>query len=177
MATQELAAALRRVQTVLQRRPELGLHDDASATAHWNGGTRVVSSHANGTQIETDMPTELGGRGDRITPGWLMRAGFASCTATCIAMSAAAQGIELESLDVQASSRSDTRGLFGMTGADGEPVPAGPSDMQMRVRISAHGIDAQRLRTLVEDSYRQSPMACAMRTAVPVELRVDVNAA
>ena len=177
MATRELAAALRRVQTVLQRRPETGLHDDAPATAHWTTGTRVVSSHANGTQIETDMPTELGGSGDRITPGWLMRAGFASCTATCIAMSAAAQGIELESLTVQAGSRSDTRGLFGMTGADGEPVPAGPSDMQMRVRISAHGIDAQRLRTLVEDSYRQSPMARAMRTAVPVELHIDVNAA
>jgi hypothetical protein len=34
-----------------------------------------------------------------VTPGWLFRAGFASCAATCIAMGAAAQGIELASLE------------------------------------------------------------------------------
>ena len=105
MAEQDVATALQRVQAVLRRQPEIGLHDDAPAAARWEGGTRVVTTHANGTEISSDMPGELGGSGDRITPGWLMRAGFASCTATCIAMSAAAQGIELESLEVQASSR------------------------------------------------------------------------
>ena len=81
MAAQDLAAALERVQSVLRRRPETGLHDDAPATARWDNGLRVVSHHANGTQVPTDMPSEFGGTGDHVTPGWLLRAGrrFVHC--------------------------------------------------------------------------------------------------
>lgn len=176
MSTQDVAAALQRVETVLQRRPEMGLHDDAPATARWERGTRVVSSHANGTQMSTDMPSELGGSGDKVTPGWLFRAGVASCAATSIAMSAAAKGIELATLEVRASSRSDTRGLLGMADADGGPVFAGPCDVQLLVHISAHGIDPARLRTLVEEGYRCSPIPNAVVNAVPVDLRIEVDA-
>ena len=177
MAAQDVGAAWHRVEAVLRRRPETGLHDDAPATARWESGTRVVTRHANGTQVPTDMPSELGGSGDQVTPGWLMRAGFAACTATCIAMAAAAQGIGLTALEVLASSRSDTRGLFGMAGTDGEPVPAGPHDVQMLVRISAHGVSAARLQALVEESYRCSPVARALQDTVPVSLRIEVDAA
>jgi len=170
-----VAQALRRVEAVLQRRPEVGEHDDAPAVARWQSGTRVVSSHANGTQIESDMPAEFGGSGTRITPGWLLRAGFASCSATVIAMHAALEGIELDLLEAQASSRSDSRGVFGMADTDGMPVSAGPHDVRLDVRIAARGVDAQRLRTLVERSINCSPMGCAMREAVPVQLRIDVT--
>lgn len=176
MAARDLAAAQLRVASVLRRRPQTGLHDDAPASARWSGGTRIVASHANGTQIDTDMPTELGGSGDRVSPGWMMRAGLASCTATCIAMAAAADEIELEALEVLVSSRSDMRGLLGLADTDGEPVGAGPRDMQMLVRISAHGATPDRLRALVEKSYRCSPMARAVESAVPVALRVEINA-
>jgi len=176
-AADGVAHALRRVEAVLQRRPEVGEHDDAPATACWQAGTQVVTSHANGTRIPSDMPSEFGGGGAHVTPGWLLRAGFASCTATCIAMHAALEGIELDTLEVQASSRSDSRGLLGMAGADGAPVPAGPHDVRLQVRISARGVATQRLRTLVEHSYDCSPMGCAMREAVPVELFIDVTSA
>ena len=75
---QNLATALQRVEAVLRRRPEMGLQDDAPATARWESGLRFVASHANGTQLVTDMPAELGGSGDQVTPGWLFRAGLAS---------------------------------------------------------------------------------------------------
>src|ERR1700735_1329211 len=110
MTTQRIAAALQRVESVLRRRPETGLHDDAPATARWQGGTRTASSHSNGTQVQTDMPTELGGSGDQVTPGWLFRAGVASCLATCIAMRAAHAGIALSALEVRGSSGWDIRG-------------------------------------------------------------------
>jgi uncharacterized OsmC-like protein len=177
MTTQRIAAAMRRVEAVLQRRPEAGLHEDASATARWQGGTRVVSSHANGTRLSTDMPSELGGSGAEVTPGWLFRAGLASCFATCIAMSAAAEGIELETLEVVAGSRSDTRGLFGMTDAAGEAVCAGPRDVRLLVRIAARAVSPERLRILVETSHRCSPVPAALENAVPVELHVEVSAA
>ena len=96
MTAQEIAAAMQRVEAILQRRPDVGLHDEAPATARWEGGTRIVASHANGTQMATDMPASSAAPATQVTPGWLFRAGFASCAATCIAMGAAAQGIELD---------------------------------------------------------------------------------
>src|SRR5580658_9533734 len=177
MATKDIAAAVRRVESVLQRRPAAGIHDDAPATARWQTGMRVVASHANGTQMLTDMPTELGGSGDQVTPGWLFRAGLASCLATCIAMDAAAEGIELTALEVLATSSSDLRGLLGMVDSTGAPVGAGPHEIQIRVRICAAGVSAERLRLLVEDSNRCSPISAAARDAVPIALRIDVDAA
>jgi uncharacterized OsmC-like protein len=177
MTIGDIAAAVQRVESVLRRRPATGVHDDPPATARWQTGLRVVACHANGTQMLTDMPTELGGNGDKVTPGWLFRAGLASCLATCIAMAAAAEGIELAALEVVATSRSDLRGLFGMADTTGGPVGAGPSEVQLRVRISAAGVSAERLRLLVEDSNRCSPVSTAVRDTVPLALRIEVAAA
>jgi uncharacterized OsmC-like protein len=177
MAAQDLAAALERVHAVLQRRPDTGLHDDAPATARWSGGTRVLARHANGTEVATDMPAELGGSGDRVTPGWLFRAGFASCATTSIVMAAARAGIKLTTLELQVSSRSDTRGLLGMAGADGQPVPAAPGDVQLRVRAGAAGVSALRLRSLIEDACRCSPIPCAVQQAVPVSMHIEIDSA
>jgi uncharacterized OsmC-like protein len=175
MTQHDIATALKRVESILRRRPETGLHDDAPATARWQGGLRVVSEHGNGTRIESDMPTELGGSGDRITPGWLFRAGLAACTATCIGMHAAARGIALDSLDVQVGSRSDLRGVFGMTDGDGGPlVDAGPGAIRMTVRIAARGVAAEALRELVEHSERCSPIGRAASTVRPIALHIDV---
>lgn len=174
MASQKIATAMRRVELVLRRRPEAGLHDDAPATARLDSGTRVLSSHGNGTTCATDMPTELGGSGEQVTPGWLFRAGIASCLATRIAMSAAAAGINLSMLEVVASSRSDARGMLGMSEPSGEPVWAGPRDVQVLVRIAAPDILPQRLRSLIDEGNRCSPVSAAVRDAVPVTLCIEV---
>jgi len=177
MGAHEIAAALQRAETFFRRRPELGLHDDMQASSRWEGGTCVVASHANGTQIASDMPCELGGTGDRITPGWLFRAGVASCSATAIAMTAAAQDIALTSLEVVVGSRSDARGLLGMSDTEGQRVCAGPSEYEVRVRIAAEGTAPERLRALVDEGLRRSPMQHALQTALPITLRVDVDSA
>ena len=117
----------------------------------------------------------LPGSGDRITPGWLFRAGLASCLATCIAMRAAAAGIELSTLSVEATSRSDSRGLLGVPGADGEPVNVGPSEIQLRVRLSARGVSDDRLRSLVDEGHRCSPVPAAVQHANPVVVHVEVD--
>jgi uncharacterized OsmC-like protein len=175
MAAHDIAQALERVRSVFARRPEMGLHDDPPATSRWMSGLRVIASHANGAQIPTDMATEVGGSGDQVSPGWMLRAGFASCTATCIAMAAAEQGIELEALEVQVKSRTDARGMLGMPDVDGSEVPAGPQDMQIIVKIAARGVSPQHLRALVELNYQRSPMACALQGATPVALHIEVR--
>ncbi len=175
MTALEIAAALQRVESVLRRRPEFGIHDDAPASARWNGGLKAVAAHANGFDLETDMPEELGGRGQGVTPGWLLRAGLAACAATRIAMAAASEGIALRSLELTASSRSDVRGLLAMTDGDGVSIPAGPLEVHLHVRVCALGVSSERLKLLIENSHRCSPVSCAMQEALPVALHIEVE--
>lgn len=176
MTMQDVATAIRRAQGALQRRPQVGMHDDAPAVARWQEGAQVVTGHANGTRVPTDLPEELGGKGEHVPPGWLFRAGLAACAATSIVMAAAEAGIELESLEVHASSRSDTRGALGMEEVDGRPVFAGPGEVQLHVRISARDTSPERLRSLVETGCGRSPVPNAVQAALPLALHIDVVA-
>lgn len=175
MAASDIAAAVQRVESVLRRRPEVAIHDDAPAHSRWQGGLHVVTRHANGTQIVTDMPTELGGGGEAVTPGWLLRAALASCAVTRIVMAAASQGITLASIEAQALSRSDARGLLNLPDEHGAPVSAGPSDVQLRVRLSAPGVPSERLRALVQSCSGCSPVGSALQEAIPVTLQIEVD--
>jgi uncharacterized OsmC-like protein len=174
--TQAVAAALDRAAAVFRRRPDAGLHDDAAAAARWEGGLRIVASHANGTRIPSDMPASLGGSGDQVTPGWLFRAGLASCSAASIAMTAAAEGIELAALEVHANSKSDARALVGVAETDGSSVYAGPSDVRLSVRIVSQGVAPERLRALVEEGLRRSTVFNVLPNATPVTVDIDVGA-
>ena len=75
---------------------------------------------------------------------------------------AAAKGIELATLEVRATSRSDARGLLGMADADGR---AGARRAVRRAAARAHrraqASTRSRLRALVEDGYRCSPIPSA----------------
>ena len=170
-----IADALHRVETVLRRRPNKGRSDDAPATAEWQGRTRVVVRHANGKEVATDMPKELGGTGDQASPGWLFRAAIASCAVTSIALLAAREGVELDQLEARVDSRSDARGMFGMVELDGTPVSAAPCALRLHVRIAARGVPVERLRTLVETGCGQSPIPCAVQAASPMSLHIQVG--
>jgi len=175
MASQDIAAALERVESILRNQPEAGRGDDAPATARWQGGLRVQTAHANGTAVVTDMPPQFGGTGDQVSPGWLVRAGAASCIASRIAMSAASEGIELTELEVVARSLSDARGIFGMSDAAGAPICAGPLNVRLHVRIAARGTAPEQLQSLVERCHRCSPVSAALTDPIPVELHIDAR--
>jgi uncharacterized OsmC-like protein len=175
MTAENISKAMQRVRAVLARRPEAGIHVDEPAIASWDEGMRVVARHANGTQITSDMPVELGGAGNQVTPGWLLRAGLASCLATRIAMEAAAAGISLMRLEVQATSTSDARGLLGMADDGGERITPAPYEVQLEVRIGAPNVAREQLQAMVEDSFRCSPVSAAVERAVPVALRIDID--
>jgi uncharacterized OsmC-like protein len=174
MTMERIAAAVHRVESILQRRPEAGLHDDVPAVARWEGGARVISSHPNGAAVATDLPSELGGTGDAVTPGWLWRAALSSCLTTRIVMAAAVDGIDLSSVEVLANSRSDLRGLLGMKAACGALLSAAPSDVQLLVRIRAPAVSHERLQALVAQSQACSPVQIAASQALPIEVRVEV---
>lgn len=174
MSAERIAAALERLEAALQRHPGLGLHDDTPAVARWQGGTKFITGRpGGGPQLVTDMPAQMGGAGEDVTPGWPLRAGLAACVATVIVLKAAAQGIELESLELTASGRSDLRGVLGMADEQGNAVPAGPFGVRLDVRIAAPRVSRERLRELVEQANLCSPASSALRQAVPVNLCVE----
>jgi uncharacterized OsmC-like protein len=175
MTAETISKAVQRVRKVLSRHPEAGIHTDEPATARWGQDLRVVCTHANGTQIATDLPTELGGTGDQVTPGWLMRAGLASCLATRIAVGAAAEGIVMTRLEVSATSTSDARGLFGITTDLGEPITAGPRELRLEVRIGAPGVPRERLQAIIDESRRCSPVSAALVSTVPVAVHIEID--
>ena len=175
MTAETVAKAVQRVRNVLSHHPQAGIYPDEPAIARWGQDLRVVCSHPNGTRIATDLPAEIGGSGDQVTPGWLLRAGLASCVATRIAMGAAAEGIVLTRLEVSATSTSDARGLFGMTTDAGEPITAGPREVRLQVRISAAGVAPARLRAIVDESHHCSPVSAALLSTVPVALQIEID--
>jgi OsmC-like protein len=111
-----------------------------------------------------------------VSPGWLFRAGLASCAATCVGLAAADEGIELALLEVVARSRSDLRGLVGLPDAHGTPVSAASQDLALSVRIGARGVAPGRLRALAERGLRGSPVYSALLPAVPMALHIEVEA-
>lgn len=175
MPMEQIAASMERVASALRRKPHAGLHDDTPAAVRWAGGLRTVARTAAGGEILTDMPAAIGGDDSAPTPGWLLRAALASCAVTRIAMEAAARGIALQTLEAHATSRSDLRGLVGVTAPDGCAVPAGPLAMDLHVRIGAAGVDANLLRALVAATPGCSPVTCALEQSLAVGLHVEVT--
>lgn len=174
-AQRDVAEALERAVALLTRRPDKGLHEDAKATVAWQGGTRTAAFHENGLRMDTDMPTELGGNGSLVSPGWLFRAGIAACGVTVIAMVAASEGIELEALTVEIDSTSDTRGALGMKEPTGDSIYPGPTQLRIAVRIRAPGVDAARLRGIVEEGLRRSPIQNAIMRITPLSIALDTG--
>jgi uncharacterized OsmC-like protein len=133
-----------------------------------------VTRTASGDEVVTDMPVELGGEGAAPTPGCLLRTALASCAVTRIAMEAASRGIALETLEAQATSRSDLRSLVGVPEADSRRVTAGPLDMDLHVRIEAPGVEAGLLRARVEATQVCSPVMAALEQPLAVGLHIEV---
>lgn len=175
MSLHDVEIGVKRVMAAFQRRPEVAVHADPPAVSRWESGTRVVTHSGEAVSVATDMPKELGGTGDQVTPGWLFRAGIASCAATSITLAAAIEGIKLSALEVHVGSRSDARGLLGMSEPHGEPVYAGLFDVEVRVNIAADGSSPLALESLVTRCLSHSPVPSTLITATPFALHVHVK--
>ena len=166
-----VAAAVKTAAEFLQSHPESGASTDSWARAVLTEGLRTEVTGPNGQRIVSDMPAGVGGGSSAPGPGWYLRAAVASCTATIIAIRAAALGITLSRLEVEVVSQSDDRGMLGVD----DSVPAGPIKSRMDIVIAAEGVESQFLRDLVDWGVVHSPMADAIRRAVPMEVAIAVG--
>lgn len=169
MSNLSARAALERARRLFLEKPAAAKKPNAMATAVWRDGLRCEVAGPAGEKVSTDMPEPMGGGGAACNPGWLLRAGMASCTATAIAMRAAMAGIELRLLEVNVQSESDARGLVGIDG-----VPTALGGMRMSIRIGADGVDEATLRELATWGESTSPVSCTLRERPPVALEVSV---
>lgn len=173
MSTQSILTAQQRLERLVRQRPGVAQVRDVPATALWEGGGKTQTRHPDGNLIHTDLPQELGGDGERVSPGWLLRAALASCAVTRIAMLAAERGMQPQRLEAQVTSDTDLHGLLGLRREDGQYIPAGPLAVHVQVSISVPGAPDAEVREMVEQAMRVSPMLSALAEAVPVRLDID----
>lgn len=171
MTMERIRQSLDQVGAYLREHPQEALSRDAPAMAVLESGLRCRAHGPGGATLVSDMPAAIGGEGSAPTPGWLLRAALANCDATVIAMRAAQLGIVLGKLEVSVSSDSDDRGLLGVA----EPVPAGPLNVRVTVRLSAPGASVDALRELVDWAEKHSPVSDAVRRVVPVATELVIE--
>jgi uncharacterized OsmC-like protein len=169
MTSSHIGRSLEIARNYLAEHPEEARYTDLAATAVVEDGLRCRVDGPEGATVFTDMPTGVGGKSTAPSPGWLVRAGQASCEATLISMRAAELGIPLQRVEVVVDSESDDRGILAMD----DEVPAGPLSSRLRVRIAAEGVDPQVLHELVEWADRYSPISDAIRRAIPTSVEVE----
>lgn len=177
MSSENILAAQQRLERLVRQRPGVALVQETPAIAQWEGAGKTNTRHPDGNVIHTDLPRELGGDGERVSPGWLLRAAMASCAVTRIAMLANERGIALQNLEAEVDSVTDVHGLLGLSREDGQAASPGPAQAHLQVRIAAAGVPPEHLRELVAEATRLSPMVAAFRDAVPVRLDIDTGSA
>jgi uncharacterized OsmC-like protein len=171
MAASDIAAAISGAREYLTANPDEARYRDGAATASVEDGLRVRVTGTDGSTLVSDMVTGIGGGGSAPSPGWLLRAAYASCVATLIAMRASEDGFSVEGLEVVVDSESDDRGVLGIS-AD---VPAGPLSMRVVVTVAGGGSDKATIRAAIQEAVANCPVHDAVVRAVPVEVDIQVT--
>ena len=168
MSSRNVREALERAQRLFRERPSAATKS-VPANAVWQKGLACEISGPEGQRVVTDMAKPLGGGDSGPSPGWLLRASLASCTATAIAMRAAVRGIELRKLEVVVHADTDVRGAVGIDG-----ISLALSGMRMAVSIGSDDAAEDQLRDIVEWAASQSTVAATLRGGRAVALEVTV---
>ena len=170
MSTQSIREAQENLGKMIAEDSAKAHSKNTSAKATLTQDLKFQVSGPRGEKVETDMPPAMGGAAAAAAPGWLLRAGLASCTATVIAMRAAKLGVALETLEVTVDSNSDNRGILGLD----EKVSAGLSALRTQVRIGAKNATAEQLQEIARWADQHSPVACTLREAPESRLDIEI---
>ena len=120
--------------------------------------------------IRSGLHPAAGGAGDTPCSGDILAAALAICEETTIRSVAANMGVELESVDVQATIHWDFRGTLAV---DREvPVGATAIDLRTRVRVKG-GADPERARRMLASAERYCSTLQTLRAGV-ADVRTDL---
>jgi uncharacterized OsmC-like protein len=114
----------------------------------------------------------VGGAGDVPCSGDLLMAALLACQETTIRMVAAAMGIELEAVEIEAVASADLRGTLAMDRA----VPIGMTGVDCRVRLKVRDDGrGERARRLLENAERYCIVLNTLRNGVEVKTDFQVE--
>ena len=170
MSIENIRNSIEGTISYLKANPEKAFKKGTAATAVLEKGLKVRTVGPENEVIISNMPPTVGGEGSAPTPGWFMQAALATCNATGIAMKAAREGIELNTLEVSIDTESDTRGIFGIQ----ESIKVGPLNMRTRVRIGAEGVSEEKLHEIVKWNEKHSWCGNAICRSVPLETEIEI---
>ena len=170
MSIENIRNSIEGTISYLKANPEKAFKKVTAATAVLEKGLKVRTVGPENEVIISNMPPTVGGEGSAPTPGWFMQAALATCNATGIAMKAAREGIELNTLEVSIDTESDTRGIFGIQ----ESIKVGPLNMRTRVRIGAEGVSEEKLHEIVKWNEKHSWCGNAICRSVPLETEIEI---
>ncbi|MCM2464943.1 OsmC family protein [Methanoculleus oceani] len=135
-----------------------------SGITSWNGGahsTTIVRNFA----IPADEPVVLGGTDRGASPTELVLTGLCACIATSIAYSAAEDGIEVDSIEIDVAGDLDLRRFLEVS----DDVRPGLEEIRLTVRVDADA-PREKIEELVHHGYRRSPVAASLEGRVPVRV-------
>ena len=108
----------------------------------------------------------VGGRGDVPCSGDLLLGALAACQEITVRMVAAAMGIALERLEVEAEGELDLRGTMGLD----RSVPVGFSAIRCTTRVAIKDDGRpERAQRLLENAERYCVVLNTLRSGIPVE--------
>ena len=114
----------------------------------------------------------VGGVGDVPCSGDLLLGALAACQEITIRMVAAAMGIELEELEVEAIGDLDLRGTLGVD----RQVPVGFTRIRCETRVRVKDDDRpERAKRLLENAERYCVVLNTLRGGVPVESKFSLR--
>ena len=116
----------------------------------------------------------VGGVGDVPCSGDLLLGALAACQEVTIRMVAAAMGIEIQALEVEAIGDLDLRGTLGM----GRDIPVGFSGIRCETLVTVKDDGRpERAQRLLENAERYCVVLNTLRAGVPVESTFNLTSA
>jgi len=143
-------SAQERALSIFERRPRAAL-SSAKASGRLDEGLHCTVSSRE-LDVRMDMPKALGGDESAPTPGFFIRAGLIGCIAIGIKMTAAREGIPLESVEVDVEMDFDDRAMFGIGDNTAAPLE---TRLTITLKSSAPWAAVEEIvrRALAADTY------------------------
>ena len=137
------------------------------AKTTWKGGGYVETQIREFT-LEGDEPDELLGTSRAPNAVEAVLHALSACLAVSVVYHAAARGIKINALDLDATGELDTRGFLGLS----DEVRPGYQNVTVRCRIATDA-PPDALKELWEHAQRISPVLDIIRNPVPVSLVLE----
>lgn len=142
------------------------------STLHGFFGATQEMTHASAFTFDADHPPVLTGRDQGPTPVEFLLHALASCLTAGLVNIAAARGVDLHEVESTVVGDIDLNGILGLS----DQVRNGYQGIQATFKVRGDASE-ETLRDLVERSRQRSAVYDVLTNGVPVDLRVEAQAA